>query len=594
MKRDIRQPVVVVLGHVDSGKTSLLDKIRGTAVQARELGGMTQHIGASYFPMETLERMSGHLLERLGRAVKVPGLLVIDTPGHEVFSNLRSRGGSAADISILVINSMRGFEVQTHESMEILRARKVPFVVALNKVDVIPGWKNVDVEDLLSLVGKKDKTVSDDLDERIYKVVGELSKAGINSEAYFRVSDFAQQVAIVPVSAKTGFGIPELIAVLIGLTQQYLGKKLTLKGGPARGIILEVKEEVGLGQTANAIILDGSLKVSDQIVLGKREGAVATKVRALFMPKPLDEMRDPRDMFLPIEEVHAAAGVKLVTADLEGVLVGSPLRGLKDPEALDEVKAKVEDEFKGLFVETETNGVVIKCDTLGSLEAILNILENRHLPVRIADIGPVTRRDVIEASAVKEKDDLLGAVLAFGVKTLPDASEEARVKGIRIFSENIIYNLVEGYQEWAERERQDRLRRGISSITPPCRFRILKDMVFRKSSPAVFGVEVEVGRLRQKVRVMNSKGTTVGTTHQLQDQGKNVEEAPSGAQVAVSMNEPTIGRQIREGQLLYTLPTSEEVRLLQERYREGLSLDESEVLEEIISIRRSTSPAYGF
>ena len=138
---NLRQPVVVVLGHVDSGKTSLLDKMRGTAVQSREFGGITQHIGASLFPIETIKDITGNLYERISKyETQIPGLLVIDTPGHEIFANLRMRGGSAADIAILVVDVNKGLEAQTIESIEILRKRKVPFVIALNKVDMLSGW----------------------------------------------------------------------------------------------------------------------------------------------------------------------------------------------------------------------------------------------------------------------------------------------------------------------------------------------------------------------------------------------------------------------------------------------------------------------
>ena len=124
-QEQLRQPIVVVLGHVDSGKTSLLDKIRGTAVQAREHGGITQHIGASFFPLDLLKEICGPMLGK-NMEIRIPGLLVIDTPGHEVFTNLRSRGGSAADIAILVVDIMKGLEQQTYESVEILKKKKVP------------------------------------------------------------------------------------------------------------------------------------------------------------------------------------------------------------------------------------------------------------------------------------------------------------------------------------------------------------------------------------------------------------------------------------------------------------------------------------
>ena len=223
----IRQPIVSVLGHVDSGKTSLLDKVRGTGVQGREAGGITQHIGASFLPVETIQKICGSMYEKLSKVEhKIPGILVIDTPGHEIFTNLRSRGCSAADIAILVVDANRGFQPQTNESLKILESRKVPFVVALNKTDMISGWKDTETQFISQSIEKQNPEVQTFLDEKIYNVVTALSVLGYQSEAFYRINDYKKEIAIVPVSAKTGIGIPELFAVLVGLTQQFLKEKL--------------------------------------------------------------------------------------------------------------------------------------------------------------------------------------------------------------------------------------------------------------------------------------------------------------------------------------------------------------------------------
>lgn len=590
----IRQPVVVVLGHVDSGKTSLLDKIRGTAVQAREVGGMTQHIGASFFPIETLQQICGPLLAKLGGEIQVPGLLVIDTPGHEVFTNLRTRGGSAADISILVVDAIRGFEVQTYESIEILRGRKVPFVVALNKIDLIPAWRKGATQFVTSSLNGQDRQVVDELDQRIYAVVGVLSRLGFSSEAFYRVTDFTHQIAIVPVSAKTGEGIPELMSVLVGLTQQYLRGKLAVTLGTPRGIVLEVKEEPGLGHTANVILLDGVLRTADPVALANREGALVTKIRGIFMPKPLDEMRDPRDRFTLVEEVRAAAGLKIAAPELDGVLAGSPLLGIADPSAIDAAKARVESEVRSALIHTDRVGVVVKSDTLGSLEAITEMLRRRDVAVRIADIGPVTHHDIIEAATVRDVDRYHGAVLAFGVKLLPDAEQEAVSRRLKLFTNPVIYSLVQEYVDWVAAEREAVERSEFLALTPPCKFRFLKGYVFRRSNPAIFGVEVLAGRLRQKVKVINVEGKDVGTIHQIQDRGKSLDEAPQGAQVAVSMQEPTVGRQIEEGNTFYTLPEDREVKTLLEKYRKRLTEHEAKALNETMEARRRINPLYAF
>jgi translation initiation factor 5B len=586
----------VVLGHVDSGKTSLLDKIRGTAVQAREVGGITQHIGASFFPIETIKDITGPLYQKLSKSeTQIPGLLVIDTPGHEVFANLRMRGGSAADIAIVVVDVNKGFEVQTIESIEILRKRKVPFVVALNKVDRISGWINGNTSFIGDQISKQNVNVQTMLDEKIYNVVGSLSRLSYNSEAFWRVKDFTKELAIVPISAATGVGIPELLAVLVGLAQQYMSKKLERREGSARGIVLEINEEVGLGPSANIILLDGTLKQGDNIVVAKRDSAIVTRIKALLLPKPLDEMRDPRDKFKPVDKVISAAGLKITSPDLDGVLAGSPVYALqKKKEEEDRLKSLVESEIKSAIVNTDSNGVILKCDTIGSLEAIIDLLKKANVPIRTADIGHITRRDIIAASAVKEKNRYLGVVLGFNVKVLDDAQRESYERGVKTFNEQIIYNLVRNYTDWVTYQKEHEESILFNEITPICKFQFMKGFVFRHNDPAVFGAEILVGKLRQKVLVMNNEGKKIGTIHQLQENGKTIEEATKGMQVAVSIKEPTIGRQINEGDIFYTDLNSKQAKMLIEKFNHRLNDEEKEVFNKILALKRKEDPTYGY
>lgn len=591
----IRQPIVAVLGHVDSGKTSLLDKIRGTGVQAREAGGITQHIGASFLPTDTLKKICGPLFTKMsGGKEEIPGLLVIDTPGHEIFTNLRARGGSAADIAILVVDVNRGFQPQTNESLKILQSRKVPFVIALNKVDMISGWKKTTTQFISQSVKEQDPSVQTALDEALYNVVGTLSILGYNSEAFYRVKDFTKEVSIVPVSARSGEGMPELLAVLVGLTQQYMQKKLDQTDKPTRGIVLEVKEEVGLGITANIILIDGHLKKGDSIVVAKRDSTIVTKPKAILLPKPLDEMRDPRDKFRPVNEVIAAAGIKIASPELEGVLPGSPVYATSDEQKIEEFKKMVESEMKSVFVKTDSTGVILKCDTIGSLEALTDMLKRQSVPVSVADIGPVTRRDVVEALAVKEHDRHLGVVIAFNVKTLQDAQEEAEANHIRIFQDQVIYSLLDNYLNWVRDDTANEENAIFQEITPICKFTFLKGYIFRKNNPAVFGVRVDVGTLKQKVHVMNVDGRKIGSVHQIQDNGKNVDVAKKGQEVAISIQNVTIGRQISEEEIFYSMPNSKEVNLLLKQFLHKLNPEEQSTLKEIVEIQRKINPVYGY
>jgi translation initiation factor 5B len=591
----IRQPIVVVLGHVDSGKTSLLDQMRGTAVQSREVGGITQHIGASFFPIEIVKDITGPLYAQLAKSDSpIPGLLVIDTPGHEVFANLRMRGGSAADIAIVVADVNKGFEVQTVESIEILEKRKVPFVIALNKIDQIPGWNNTKSIFISEQIKAQGSDMISTLDEKIYTVVGSLSKLGYNSEAFWRIKDFTKEVAIVPVSAAKNIGIPELMAVLVGLAQQYMTKKLERHESETKGIVLEVKDELGLGPSANIILIDGVLKQGDRVVVAKRDNAIVTKVKALLLPKPLDEMRDPRDKFRPVDHVVAAAGLKITSPELDGVLAGSPLYVLKDGEDEGRLRSLVESEIKAAIIRTDSNGIVLRCDTIGSLEATVDLLRKDKIPIQSADIGHITRRDVLAASAVKEKDRYIGVILGFNVRVLDEAEREASERGIKIFNEKIIYNLVRSYTDWVsyQKEHEDSIM--FNEISPVCKFQFLKGYVFRRNDPAVFGAEILIGRLRQKIPVINENGKKIGSIHQIQEGGKNLSEASIGTQVAVSMKEPVIGRQISEGDIFYTDLTSKEAKLLLESFSHRLGPEEQEVFQHILSKKREADPSFGY
>ncbi|MDE1727034.1 MAG: translation initiation factor IF-2 [Thaumarchaeota archaeon] len=592
----IRQPIVAVLGHVDSGKTSLLDKIRGTGVQAREAGGITQHIGASFLPTDVIKKVCGPLFAKMaGDSQEIPGLLVIDTPGHEIFTNLRARGGSAADIAILVVDVNRGFQPQTNESLKILQSRKVPFVIALNKVDMVSGWKkNPTTQFITQSIKEQDLFVQTSLDELLYNVVGTLSILGFSSEAFYRVKDFTKEVSIVPVSARSGEGIPELLAVLVGLTQQYLQKKLDQTEKPTRGIVLEVKEETGLGVTANIILIDGNLKKNDSIVLAKRDSVVITKPKAILLPKPLDEMRDPRDKFRPVNEVYAAAGIKIASPDLEGVLPGSPVYASTDESKIEEFKKLIESEMKSVFVKTDKKGVILKCDTIGSLEAITDMLKRQNVPVSMADIGPVTRRDVVEALAIKENDRHLGIVIAFNVKILQDAQEEAEANHIRIFHDQVIYSLIDNYVNWVQEDTANEENAIFQELTPICKMTFLKGYIFRKSNPAVFGVRIDIGTLKQKITIMNADGKKIGLVHQLQDNGKSIDSAKRGQEVAISIQNVTVGRQVSEEDVFYSLPSSREARLLLKEFSHKLNPEELLTLKKIIELQRKSNSVYGY
>lgn len=591
----LRQPIVVVLGHVDHGKTTLLDKIRGTAVAAREPGLITQHVGASFVPSSVIERIAEPLKKLIPFKLIIPGLLFIDTPGHELFANLRRRGGSVADFAILVVDIMEGFQPQTVESIEILRQRRVPFLVAANKIDRIPGWRPNPDTPFIITIRKQSRRVVEELERLLWdNVIAKLYEHGFQADRFDRVRDFTRTVAVVPVSAKTGEGIAELLAVLAGLAQRYLQHRLRLAEGPAKGVILEIREQPGLGTAADTIIYDGVIRKGDVIVTGGLEGPVVTRIRALLMPKPLQEIRVAKRDLEQVEEVVAAAGVRIIAPELDKAVAGAPLYVAASEEDVNELKERVRREIEEIRIHTDKEGVVLKADTLGSLEALIEALRRKKIPIRYADVGPVSKRDVIEALASREINKFYAVILAFNVKVLEEAEKEAAHYGIKIFTNNVIYRLMEDFEKWYREQVEAEKRKELEQLVRPGKIRILPGYVFRRSNPAIVGVEVLGGVIKPGYPLMREDGKRIGTIHQIQDKGKSIPEARAGMAVAISIKgHVMVGRHIDEGDILYTDIPDKHAALWASKYKSELSDDEMLVFKEIAKIKRRQNPFYG-
>lgn len=573
MTAKTREPIISVLGHVDSGKTTLLDHVRGSVVASREAGGITQHIGATDVPFEVVKAICGPLLEKIKLKIDVRGLLFIDTPGHEAFTTLRKRGGSVADIAILLVDLRDGLMPQSIEAIEILRQYQTPFVVAANKVDAISGWlKDTPPE-------KQNTTVRDEFYKKFYKLIGQLSEHGFDSDLYTQVTDFGKQVAIVPVSAKTGEGVPQLMMTLMGLTQTYLAKQLSVElSSPGKGTVLEVKEERGLGTTIDAIIYDGIIRRGDSIVVGTKGEPIVTKVKALLRPHALDEMRDPREKFKNVEEVYAAYGVKIAAPGLETALSGAPVY-----VGGEELISKVKEEIGEIEFTKDILGVVVKADTLGSLEALVKILADKNIPVKRGGIGRVSKQDVIQSSAVASENRLLGVILAFNAPVSEDISFFAEDQGAKIIKNKVIYQIIDDYLEWAAEEKEKEKKQREKTISYPVKFKILSNHVFRTSKPAIVGVEILGGTLFPGVRLILPGGKVKGTVKSIQSGGESVGKAVSGDKVALSIDDVSVGRHIHEEDVIYSFISMDD---LTELKKGELSDEETQILREIRELRR--------
>ncbi len=585
----MRQLIITVVGNVDSGKTQLLDTIRSTAIVESEPGKITQCIGCSHIPLDTINRICGALLQKHSLDIKIPGFVVIDTPGHAAFTNLRKRGGNLADIAILVIDVNEGIKPQTIECIDILKQYKTPFVVALNKIDLLPGWRQIQESNLLEGIKKQNENVMLFLEKRLYEIVGRLSGLGFNAERFDRVEDYTKQVAIIPISAKTGEGLPELLVVLTGLAQKFLEEslKVDIKGN-AKGTVLEVKEEKGLGTTIDVIIYDGSLKKNDTIVIGSLVEPVVTKVKALLEPVPLAEMRDKKAKFRSVSRVQAATGVKIYAPELEGVIAGMPLRGSL-PADIEKVKEEIQKEVEEVIIEMDKQGIVIKADSLGSLEALTKLLKERNIEIKKASIGNISKKDISDAEISYEKDPLQAAILGFNVDAMPDAKVPQNVK---VLTSNIIYKLIEDFDKWQSDERKRIDAKEIEGLCMPCKIQVLQGYVFRQSNPAVVGVEVLAGTLKAGTPLMKSDGIAITEAKSIQHEQENIEKAEKGKRVAVSLPNATIGRNIHEGDILYSSVPEGHFRKFKES-KKLLSPEEISVLKEIAEIMRKQSPMWG-
>ena len=583
----IRQPIVSVLGHVDHGKTSLLDHIRGTTVVAREAGKITQHIGATEVPVETIKSICGNLITDKG--LKVPGLLFIDTPGHHAFTTLRARGGVLADIAILIIDINEGIKPQTLESINILKQHKTPFVIAANKIDRINGWEQYPDRCFIESFNDQDEGIQKVLDDMLYRLIGEIFEEDLQTERYDRIEDFTKTVAIIPMSAKTGEGIPDLLMVLIGLAQRFLENQLEAEEGAGEGTILEVKEERGLGTTLDTIIFNGTIHKNDTIVVGTSTNkSVVTKVKALLKPKPLDEIRDPRERFLSVDEVTAAAGVKISAPNLIDVIAGAPVRVVEG--SVEDVTKEVEAELQ-IGIETAEDGVIVKADAIGSLEAIGFELKNLEFQIKIAEVGDVSRRDVVNATTIN--DPLRKVVFAFNVKITPEAKvelESGEGQDVQVFEGDVIYKLVEDYQEWYKNKKRELEAEKRGEVVFPGMIKILPDCVFRISKPAVVGVRVLAGRIRPGQGLLREDGRVIGKIKSIQSENKSVKESLMGSEVAISIPNVTVGRQFKVEDILYVDIPELHVKQLN---KQELSVDEQEVLDKIIKIKRKEKFSWG-
>ena len=579
MKIKIRQPIVTICGHVDHGKTSILDCLRNSCVQEGEKGGITQKISFTSYPISQM-RTACPLIDSSGIKLNIPGFLLIDTPGHAAFTNLRKRGGSLADLAILVIDINEGIKPQTAEVIQILKLHQTPFIIALNKIDNISGWRKQD-EDLKKNIESQSQNVKQTFDERYMSLIGSLHSHGFESDLFYNIQDFTKKIALVPCSAKTHEGIPELIMMLCGLSQKYLSDKLILNK-EAKGVMLEIKKEKSTNYI-ESILYDGELSKKDEIAIANLEGEpIITKIRILEEIEPLSSKFKPKD------KVQASTGLRIQLVEKTNILPGMPFVIFKGN------KEKIKETFKKEILEsikTDKQGIIAKADSLGSLEALLALLKQEKIPVLRAGIGNINKTDIISTKANLEINELDAVIVGFNVSIDEEAKEIINEK-IKILTDDVIYKLIENITEFRTEKQKEIEKKRLMGLTTICKLKILHQYVFRNTKPAIFGVKVEAGKLISGLSLINEKNEKVARVKNIQSENKSVQKAKEGMEVAISLPGINYERQIKDKNILYSELGESQFKNFKKN-KDLLSPNEIKILQEIAELKRETKSDWG-
>ncbi|XP_026820087.1 eukaryotic translation initiation factor 5B [Rhopalosiphum maidis] len=586
---DLRAAVVCVLGHVDTGKTKILDKLRRTNVQDGEAGGITQQIGATNVPLHAIKEQTKVVNGYATKKFLVPGLLIIDTPGHESFSNLRNRGSSLCDIAILVVDIMHGLEPQTIESINILKTKKTPFIVALNKIDRLYDWQTNPRKDVRDILTSQHSNTQNEFKTRSQNVILQFAEQGLNAALFYENPDPKSYVSLVPTSAITGEGMGNLLDLIVENCQTHLYKRLVFNT-ELQATVLEVKAITGLGTTIDTILVNGYLREGDTIVVAGTDGPVVTQIRSLLMPQPLKELR-VKNAYIEYKEIKAAQGVKIAAKDLEKAIAGLNIYVANKAEEIERLKEVVAKELKSALstIKLQDRGVYVQASTLGSLEALLDFLRSSKIPYSNIRIGPVVKKDVMKASIMLEHSPLYATILAFDVKVERDAQELADTLNVKIFQADIIYHLFDkftAYQDDLKRKNRDQFK---SIAVFPCKLKVLPQFVFNSRDPIVMGVMVESGIVKEgtPICVPSKEFVDLGIVTSIENNHKAVETARKGQEICIKI-EPIpgdapkmFGRHFDEKDLLVSKISRQSIDACKDHFRDDLLKTDWQLMVEL-------------
>lgn len=555
---NLRSPITCIMGHVDVGKTSLLDKIRNTNVQEGEVGGITQQIGASFIPVETIQKMIGN------NNIQVPGLLMIDTPGHEAFSNLRTRGTKLCDIAFIIVDLMHGIEPQTIESINILRENDIPFIIAVNKVDRLFGWNSIPYRMIEESLTENPQCASE-FKNRLDGIILQINQLGINAKLFWENDSLEDTVSICPISARTGEGVGDLLELLAITSQPVFEEEL-------KCIVMEKALQPGFGTVIDVIIINGTLKKNDKIIISTSDGPIETVIKNLLTPPPNRESR-VKSEYIHNESVKGALGVKLIATNLNNIIVGSQIYLSSHPSEEHEIpEVPVSTAFK--LVD---EGVSIHASTQGSLEALYTFLQQNSVPVSEVIIGDVKNKHVSKILKPKKEHNV---ILAFNVHIDKSIQDE---KEITIFSDETIYRLYEQYIKYRDEIIRIRKEEASNFMVFPCKLQILPKHIYNKTGPIVFGVKVLEGSLHFGTKLcIPSLNLTIGQVIGIQHNSKDILIAKKDMEVCIKVEntETTIiyGRHFDDKNILCSEINRKSIDVLKEHFKEQITKEELQLL----------------
>ena len=577
-----------------------------------------------------------------------PGIIFLDTPGHESFGSIRNRSGSVADIAILIVDIVEGFKPQTIQSIEILEQNDIPFIIVGNKVDRIHQWESKRGRSSWQSWNEQSKDVQKMADDFYYKLLGQVaSHSKFNLAKYWdgiKTFDIKNDRLFVPMSAKEGEGLQDLLFVILAMAEKFAREDLIIHSEDmAEGYVLESREEIGVGKTIDIILTKGTIRVGDSVAYNTNDGPIAdsshadestsVRIRSIRRPMGMAEMRDAGKRWENIQSASAASGLKLVIPRMKEIHIGSKIFFPKPEEDLEPIFKEMKLENKRIrddapimcsicsevlsrkeFSTRHTNpsaqgegfspgcqtarevreGAVVKARTFGGLEAVLYELKKRKIPISHAEVGPVNKRDVREilATGNDEHKFLIALAVKGNVQVeqeIKDAEKSKKSVDFNYIQGDILYQIMDQIDERVEEIRETAANSDSGILFRPAQIRYL-NMSF-KDKPAVFGVQVLKGQIRVGQELLRSDGTgrVLGKILSIGTDGETV--AHEGEQVPIQVNIRFSRSNIIDDEIFYGNVLEEDSKNMR---NVSLSESEKDAFIDIIKIHQEILQEFGY